>query len=53
MTAYISLVFALVGAVVYVLASQSKVAELARLAYFAGLLAFLLGVAGHSVKFLS
>lgn len=42
MTIYLSLLSALVGAVVYVFVSNPKAAELARLAYATGLLAFLL-----------
>ncbi len=43
MTIYVSLLVALVGALVYALSSNSKVGELGRLAFAVGLLAFLLG----------
>ena len=43
MTIYLSLLVALVGALVYALSSNGKVSELGRLAFAVGLLAFLLG----------
>lgn len=45
MTIYLSLLVALVGLVVYVVASNAKVSELARIAWACGLLAFLLRIA--------
>jgi hypothetical protein len=44
-TIYLSLLVALVGLVVYALTAQPKVAELARIAWACGLLAFLLRIA--------
>lgn len=52
MTAYISVLVCLVGAVAYCISGNAKVSELGRLAYFAGLFLFLAGVAGHTVKVL-
>lgn len=45
MTIYLSLLVAVVGAMTYALASNVKLIELARLAWLAGLLAFLLRIA--------
>jgi hypothetical protein len=50
LTIYIPLIFAIVGALMYLAAStlpttREKIAELARLGYFAGLLAWLLHLA--------
>lgn len=42
MTIYLSLLVALIGLLVYALSTNPKVAELGRISYFAGLLAFLL-----------
>jgi Na+/phosphate symporter len=42
MQIYLSLLIALIGALVYALASNAKVCELGRLAFGCGLLAFLL-----------
>lgn len=42
MTIYLSLAAALLGVLVYGFASNPKLAECGRIAYFAGLLAFLL-----------
>jgi len=47
MTIYLSLAVALIGTLVYALSSNGKAAELGRIAYFAGLLAFLLQAAPH------
>lgn len=49
MLLYLPLVVCLVGAAVYALAANPKATELARLAYFAGLLVALLGVGGKFV----
>jgi len=49
MTIYVSLLVALVGLLLYALSSSGKVAECGRIAYFAGLLAFLLQTAPHVV----
>jgi len=46
MIIYVSLLVALIGLVVYIISANPKVVELARLTYGAGLLAFLLQVAG-------
>jgi len=48
MTIYVSLLVALAGILVYALAN-GKVSEAGRIAYFAGLLAFLLQTAPHVV----
>jgi len=42
MLIYLSLLVAVVGCLVYALASNGKVAEIGRIALFSGLLAFLL-----------
>jgi Na+/phosphate symporter len=50
MQIYLSLLIALVGSFVYALSNNGKAQELGRLAYGAGLLAFLLQVAPHFVS---
>jgi len=50
MTIYLSLAVSLVGVFVYALSSNGKAQELGRLAYGAGLLAFLLQAAPHFVS---
>lgn len=45
---YLSLFVALIGVLMYALLGNAKLAEIGRLAYFAGLLAFLLQVS-HTV----
>ncbi len=47
--ASIPLLVSLVGAVLYTLASNAKVAEVGRLMFACGLLVALFGVAGHVV----
>jgi Na+/phosphate symporter len=42
MVIYLSLLVCLVGAFMYVLSANAKVVEIGRLAFFAGLLSFLL-----------
>lgn len=42
MIVYLSLLVAVVGVLMYALAANPKVAEIGRLSFFAGLLAFLL-----------
>lgn len=42
MTVFLSLLVAVIGVLIYALASNPKVVEMGRIAYFAGLLAFLL-----------
>jgi hypothetical protein len=49
MTIYIDLLVALIGLLAYALASNPKIQEIGRISYFAGLLAFLLEVAGAHV----
>jgi hypothetical protein len=49
MTIYASLLVALVGALVYVLAGNAKFSEMGRLAFACGLLAFLVGFSGSAV----
>ncbi len=45
MTVWLSLLIAVIGLLVYALSANPKVAELGRISYFAGLLAFLLQAA--------
>ena len=45
MTVWLSLLIAIIGLLVYALSANPKVAELGRISYFAGLLAFLLQAA--------
>jgi hypothetical protein len=52
MVIYASLLVALVGALVYALSASGKMAELGRLAFGCGLLAFLLGAAGGTLHLL-
>ncbi len=47
MEIYVSLLVLVIGALVYGLSSNPKVAEMGRIAFFSGLLAFLLGSAGR------
>ena len=47
MQIYLSLLVAVIGVLVYALSNNGKVAEMGRIAYFAGLLAFLLQAATH------
>lgn len=42
MTVWLSLLVAIIGCLVYALSANPKVAELGRISYFAGLMAFLL-----------
>jgi hypothetical protein len=42
MIVYLPLLIAIVGLLVYALSNNAKVAEIGRISYFAGLLAFLL-----------
>ena len=49
MVIYLSLLVCIVGVLMYALSANPKVAELGRISYFAGLLAFLLVVAGAHV----
>jgi hypothetical protein len=46
MIIYLSLLVSIIGAFVYILTANPKGAELGRLAFWVGLLAFLLRVAG-------
>ncbi len=52
MSIYLSLLVAVVGVLLYALAVNPKIQEMGRIAYFAGLLAFLLGFHGQAVSFL-
>jgi hypothetical protein len=52
MAIYVSLLFAIAGLLVYAFAVNSKLAEIGRITYFAGLLAFLLVVAPQIAKLL-
>lgn len=49
MIIYVSLLVALIGLLAYALASNPKIVEIGRISYFAGLLAFLLVIAGAHV----
>lgn len=49
MVIYVSLLVALVGILAYALSTNPKVVEIGRISYFAGLLAFLLVIAGGHV----
>lgn len=51
MNIYLSLLIAVIGALVYGLLSNAKVQELGRLAFFAGLLVFLFSMAGQAITF--
>ena len=46
MTIYLSLLVSVIGLLVYALSNSGKWSEIGRLAYFAGLLAFLLQQSG-------
>jgi hypothetical protein len=52
MLVYLSLLVAIVGLVVYAISVNPKGAEIGRITYFAGLLAFLLTGAAHLVNVL-
>lgn len=49
MVIYLSLLVALIGVLMYALLDNPKLAEIGRLSFFAGLLAFLLTVSPHAV----
>lgn len=49
MTIYLSLLVALIGILMYALCTNPKLQEIGRISYFAGLLAFLLVIAGAHV----
>ena len=53
MIAYIPLICAIVGVLLYVLASNPKVQEIGRLAYFAGFLVLMFTLASKTVHFLA
>ena len=50
MIALIPVLFAIVGALVYGLSANGKVAELGRLIFACAFLALMLGTADHSIK---
>ncbi len=50
MTIFLSLLVAIIGVLVYALSNNAKVAEIGRLAYACGLLAFLLLVVGSKLS---
>lgn len=52
MEGYLSLIIALVGGVIYLTVSHPKWAEIGRILFGAGMLAFLLTNGGHSVGLL-
>jgi hypothetical protein len=49
MEIYLSLLVALVGLLMYALSANPKLAEIGRISFFAGLLAFLIQIAPHMV----
>lgn len=50
MIIYLSLLVALVGVLTYALSGNPKLVEIGRISFFAGLLAFLLLAASHSLR---
>lgn len=52
MVVFLPLLVALIGVLMYALATNPKLQEIGRLAYFAGLLAFLLIAGSHIVSLL-
>lgn len=48
--AFVPLLVAVVGVLVYALSTGAKLAEIGRLAYFAGLFVFLMVVANHVIR---
>lgn len=50
MIIFLSLLVCLVGGILYLVASRPQLAEIGRLSFFAGLLAFLLQVAPHMLS---
>lgn len=50
MQIYLSLLIALIGLLTYALSTNGKAAEIGRISFFAGLLAFLLQYAPHVVS---
>ena len=52
MVVWLSLLVCIVGALVYVISTRAKFSELGRLAFFAGLLVFLLQLPAHTVDLL-
>ncbi len=50
--AYVPLFVALLGLLLYALASNAKVQECGRLMFFAGMLVFLFTVSGKTIRFL-
>jgi Na+/phosphate symporter len=48
MVIYFSALVALIGLVLYFIATNPKVQELGRIMFWTGLLAFMLGAAGHA-----
>lgn len=49
MTIWFVLLISLIGAVIYVASSKPKLAEIGRIMFWTGLLAFLLGYHGQSI----
>ncbi len=47
MSGYVTVICALVGALVYALVVQSKLAELGRLVFFAAMIAIMIAFSGH------
>lgn len=52
MTIYLSLLIAVIGALVYALSANPKLQELGRISFFAGLLAFLLHFGPEALRVL-
>ena len=48
----VSLLIALVGVLMYALSANPKLQEIGRIAFFCGLLAFLIGLPGHTLGLL-
>jgi hypothetical protein len=52
MILYLSLLIALIGVLMYALCANAKLAEIGRILFFCGMLAFLLGVPGQTIGLL-
>jgi len=50
LVAYLPLLVAIIGLLVYVLASNAKAVEIGRLLFFAGILVTVLTLQGHTVR---
>lgn len=52
MIAYLALIVAVVGMLLYALATNAKVAEIGRILFFCGALTFTLALGGHTARLL-